>query len=100
MALQTFEHSHQEDLPPTWPAGLEPTLQKHLTPVGNSLGVLIAKPILELRNITRGTLLDRTTDGEALILRPIRQLKVREIVVEATSALTDAHAETLAKVAQ
>ncbi len=75
-------------------------MQKHLTPVGNSLGVLIEKPILELLGITRETLLDMTTDGEALILRPIRQPKVHETVAEATSALMDMHSETLAKLAQ
>ena len=82
------------------PAGSEPTVQKHLTPVGNSLGVLIEKPILELLGITRETLLDMTTDGEALILRPIRQPRARETVAEATSALMDVHADALAKLAQ
>ncbi len=45
---------------------------KNLTAIGNSLGVIIDKPILELLNITKDTLLDVRTDGDGLIIRPIR----------------------------
>lgn len=46
---------------------------KNLTAIGNSLGVIIDKPILELLNITKDTLLDVRTDGDGLIIRPIRE---------------------------
>lgn len=45
---------------------------KNLTAIGNSMGVIIDKPILELLNITKDTLLDVRTDGDGLIIRPIR----------------------------
>ncbi len=41
----------------------------------NSYGVVIEKPILELLNIDRDTELEMTTDGERLIIEPIRTSK-------------------------
>ena len=43
---------------------------KKLTAIGNSLGFIIEKPILELLKITKDTPLEVTTDGTALIIRP------------------------------
>ena len=45
---------------------------KKLTAIGNSLGIIIERPILELLAIEKDTLLEVTTDGTALILRPVR----------------------------
>lgn len=46
---------------------------KKLTAVGNSLGLIIEKPILELLDIDKDTPLEVRTDGEALIIRPQRK---------------------------
>jgi len=43
---------------------------KKLSAVGNSLGLIIERPILELLDISKETLLEVTTDGESLIIRP------------------------------
>lgn len=43
---------------------------KTLTPIGNSLGLIIDKPILKLLNIERDTELEISTDGESLVIRP------------------------------
>ena len=45
---------------------------KRLQSVGNSSAVIIDKPILELLNITPDTELELTTDGERLIITPVR----------------------------
>jgi antitoxin MazE len=45
---------------------------KHLQAVGNSSGIIIDKPILELLRITPETELDVSTDGERLIITPVR----------------------------
>lgn len=42
---------------------------KRLTAVGNSLRLIIERPILELLNIDKETPLEARTDGEALIIR-------------------------------
>jgi antitoxin MazE len=48
-------------------------MRKKLTAIGNSLGIVIEKPILELLDIDRDTELDMRTDGDRLVLVPIRK---------------------------
>ena len=45
---------------------------KKLSAIGNSLGIIIEKPILDLLDIDRTTDLEVKTDGDALIIRPVR----------------------------
>jgi len=52
-------------------------MRKNLSAIGNSLGLVIEKPILELLNITRDTELEVTTDGTRLIVEPIRDAEAR-----------------------
>ena len=47
-------------------------MKKKLSAVGNSFGLVIEKPILELLNIDRDTELDISTDGTRLIIQPVR----------------------------
>jgi antitoxin component of MazEF toxin-antitoxin module len=47
-------------------------MTKRLQAVGNSSGIIIDKPILELLRITPETELDISTDGERLIVTPVR----------------------------
>jgi len=46
---------------------------KKLTPIGNSLGLIIERPILNLLDINRDTELKITTDGRTLMIRPARE---------------------------
>lgn len=46
---------------------------KKLSSIGNSLGIVIEKPILELLKIDRDTELEVTTDGHRLVLEPVRK---------------------------
>ncbi len=48
-------------------------MRKRLTPVGNSLGLIIEKPILNLLGIDRNTELEITTDGRRLVIQPADQ---------------------------
>ena len=50
-------------------------MKKKLSAVGNSYGVVIEKPILELLNIDRDTELEMTTDGHRLVIEPVRTNK-------------------------
>jgi antitoxin MazE len=45
---------------------------KRLQVIGNSAGIIIDKPILDLLGITAETELDLKTDGERLIITPVR----------------------------
>jgi antitoxin component of MazEF toxin-antitoxin module len=48
---------------------------KSLTKHGNSLALLIEKPILELLGADPDTSFDVTTDGQALVLTPLKDPK-------------------------
>nr|MBK7068027.1 AbrB/MazE/SpoVT family DNA-binding domain-containing protein [Deltaproteobacteria bacterium] len=72
---------------------------KKLSAVGNSLGLIIERPILELLNITKDTALEVKTDGEALIIRPVKLTK-KERVRESTRRMMAVHDETLKKLAK
>ncbi len=50
-------------------------MRKKLSAVGNSFGLVIEKPILELLKIDRDTELEMSTDGNRLIIEPIRSVK-------------------------
>jgi antitoxin component of MazEF toxin-antitoxin module len=50
-------------------------MKKKLSAIGNSYGLVIEKPILELLNIDRDTELEMTTDGNRLIIEPIQSDK-------------------------
>ncbi len=51
---------------------------KRMTRHGNSMALVIDRPILELLNIDADTPLDISTDGEALIITPVRDKKRRQ----------------------
>ncbi len=79
-------------------------MNKRLSVIGNSLGLIIDKPILELLNINRDTLLEVKTDGEALIIRPAlketthpsRAHRIKEL----SRKVAEAHADAFEKLAQ
>jgi antitoxin component of MazEF toxin-antitoxin module len=70
---------------------------KKLTRLGNSLAVLIDKPILELLNITADTPIELTTDGRRLIVTPLAA--VHDEAVAAGRRLTKGHAKNLGRLA-
>jgi len=74
-------------------------MRKKLSAIGNSLGLVIEKPILELLDIDRETELDMTTDGERLIIAPVRKGK-RERVTAALARALVAHDQSLRKLAK
>ncbi len=74
-------------------------MRKRLSAVGNSLGIVIEKPILELLNIDRDTELELTTDGDRLIIEPIRRRRRRRVAAAAERAMV-ANDETMRKLAR
>jgi len=72
---------------------------KKLSAVGNSLGLIIERPILELLDITKDTPLEVKTDGQALIIRPAK-LNKKERIRESTKRMMDAHDSTMRKLAK
>ncbi len=72
---------------------------KKLSAVGNSLGLIIERPILELLDITKDTALEIKTDGEALIIRPAK-LSKKERIRASTKRMMVVHDQTLRKLAK
>ena len=72
---------------------------KKLSVVGNSLGLIIERPILELLDIDRDTPLEVRTDGEALIIRPARASRSARVRA-AAKRMMDAHDETMSELAR
>lgn len=78
-------------------------MRKNLSAIGNSLGIVIEKPILELLNITRDTELEVTTDGSRLIIEPVRTDEAkgrRGRVGAATKRVMKNHDRTLRRLAK
>ncbi|RME59785.1 hypothetical protein D6779_03485 [Candidatus Parcubacteria bacterium] len=67
-------------------------MRKRLTPVGNSLGLIIEKPILNLLGIDRNTELEITTDGRRLVIQPAAQAE-QKAEQPAVTAPTEARRE-------
>ncbi len=74
-------------------------MRKKLSAIGNSLGVVIEKPILELLDINRDTELDVRTDGQRLIIEPVREGKKQRVKAALERAMV-AHDESLRKLAK
>jgi antitoxin MazE len=72
---------------------------KKLSRIGNSLGLIIERPILELLNVDETTPLEVTTDGDVLTIRPVREAH-RTRVRGAAKRMMTAHRSTLAKLAK
>jgi antitoxin component of MazEF toxin-antitoxin module len=77
-----------------------PTRVEKLSAVGNRLGLIIERPILEWLDITKDTPLEIRTDGEALIIRRVKKATKNDHVLAAANELMDAHDETYRKLAK
>ena len=75
------------------------SMVKTLKQIGNSYGVIIDKPILEILHITPETPLEITTDGRSLQIRPVRA-RQRPTLDESLAAVNKRHASTLKKLAK
>ena len=67
---------------------------KHLTSHGNSLALVIDKPVLELLRITAKTPLEINTDGRNLIISPVDDALREKKVREAMEKVNKRHAAT------
>jgi antitoxin component of MazEF toxin-antitoxin module len=76
-------------------------MTKRLQTIGNSAGIILDKPILELLGITPETELDLSTDGHRLIITPLLSPAARRRKLSAVQArvLKD-HERTFRKLAK
>mgnify|MGYP000926005044 CR=1 FL=1 len=74
-------------------------MTKQLTQIGNSLGFIIEKPILELLNVDAKTKFEVSTDGDAITFRPVRTAKEERVRASARRMIA-VHDDTLRKLAK
>ncbi len=72
------------------------TLSKH----GNSLALILDRPILDLLNIDQNTPLEVTTDGRALTITPVRDEKRRKRFEAALAKTNEKYGEVLKRLAK
>lgn len=73
---------------------------KSLTKHGNSWALVIDRPILELLNIDVETPLDISTDGQALIISPVRDEEHRKKFQDALSSVNRKYRHALKRLAK
>jgi antitoxin MazE len=74
------------------------SMRKKWAAVGNSFGIVIDKPILEILDIDRDTELEVTTDGHRLIIEPVGNRKDR--VSKSHQKVMKKHDSTFRKLAK
>lgn len=75
-------------------------MNKHLVKHGNSMAFVIEKPILDLLGADANTQFNMTTDGQALILMPIRDKKRRTAFRTALEDVNRQYGKALKKLAE
>jgi len=73
---------------------------KTLTQHGNSLALVIEKPVLELLGADADTPFDITTDGQVLILSPIKDPSRRDAFKSALSKVNEKYPKALKRLAE
>ncbi|PIE66434.1 MAG: AbrB family transcriptional regulator [Desulfobacterales bacterium] len=73
---------------------------KTLTKHGNSLALVIEKPILELLGADAETPFDITTDGQTLILSPVKDAKRNKAFKDALKKVNTRYPKALKKLAE
>ena len=72
---------------------------KKLVAHGNSVAIIIDKPILELLGINRETPLEIITDGKNLIIAPVDTVKRKKKFKTTLAKINRLHGKTLKKLA-
>ncbi len=73
---------------------------KKLTKHGNSMALVLDKPILELLNIKPDTPLEIATDGTVLVITPVQDARRRAKFNKAMASVNRRYARTFKKLAE
>ena len=73
---------------------------KTLTKHGNSYALVIDKPILEMLKITPETPLELVTNGDALVIRPVRDKKRQKQLDKTLDEINRKYGRALKKLAE
>ena len=81
-------------------AVLNTAMIKKLSKHGNSLALVIDRSILELLGIDEKTSLELSTDGESLVVAPVRDKKRRQKFQQALTASNERYGKALKRLAE
>ncbi len=73
---------------------------KKLSKHGNSLALVIDRPILELLGIDEETSLDISTDGRALVISPVESKRRRKKFEQALKSTNQRYGKALKRLAE
>lgn len=75
-------------------------MRKKLVKHGNSLALIIDKPILELLQVTADTPLEIITNGDALMVSPVREAATEEKFEKAVAMIHQRFGKAMNKLAE
>ena len=73
---------------------------KKLTRHGNSLALVVDRPVLDLLKIDADTPLDISTDGQVLVVSPVRDAKRRKQFEKALAKVNEKYGRALKRLAE
>jgi len=73
---------------------------KRLTKHGNSMALVIDRSVLDLLNISTDTLLEVSTDGQALVITPVRDEARRKKFEDALKGTNQKYRRALKRLAE
>ena len=75
-------------------------MQKKLIKHGNSYALVIDKPILEMLKISQDTPLELSTNGDAIMVMPVRESSRQEQLAASLEKINKAYSAELKKLAE
>jgi antitoxin MazE len=78
----------------------EDVMIKKLTKHGNSLALVIERPVLDLMKVDAETPFEVSTDGQVLILEPIRDKRRRKAMERSLKDINQKYARALKRLAE
>jgi antitoxin component of MazEF toxin-antitoxin module len=75
-------------------------MTKKLTRHGNSLALVIDKPILDLLKIDADTPLEITTNGDELVVKPQRDARREKSFLKSVEKMSNRYEKTLKRLAE
>lgn len=75
-------------------------MKKRLTKIGNSLGVVLDRPILEQLGVDAETELEISTDGSVILISPVRSKRRDAKLKKVADRVFDAYAGAFKKLAE
>ncbi len=75
-------------------------MRKHLTKIGNSLGVVLDRPLLEQLGVDADTELEISSDGSVILIAPVRSKKHDAKLKKVSERVFDTYAGAFKKLAE